>query len=728
MTRVPVIYKATGLALDLLDRVFKARISVAGAEQLVDQPTLYVVNHFTRIETFLLPHVIYKHTGRQLHSLADANVCSGKLGDYLQRLGAFSTRDGFRNRRIIGELLTGRFNWVIFPEGLMVKNKKVMEGRHLHLDNPEGGGPPHTGAAVLAMLAEITKRRYLDALRRGDKAAQRAVEERYGFAGPNELCFKDIVILPVNITYYPIRHGDNPLLGLARALVKEIPERFEEELQVEGSLLFSKSDIAVSFGQPIAVGEHVEPLMPFTRLLQPFIGQERETRLVVGLQRSRLTRRFMREIYGQVTVNFDHLFCAGLKALRGASIAREDFCRALALTAADMAERAGRRLHATLEEELVRLVADETYPPFEDVARLATEEGVLKIRGGVLEVDSALFAAPSAFHNIRLTGLVKVISNEVEPLKDLRQLLDYYVNLPSARMRRQLARSLEEKALQRFESDWRAYEEPGVSKPMEVGRPFLLKAADLELGVLLLHGFLAAPAELRPLAEHLQACGITVYAPPIRGHGTSPRQLAEVSMEEWLLSVCHGYALLKNLCRRVVVGGFSGGGLLALVMAARKQPAPAGLFCINAALKLKDRKASFAGTVVRWNEFLGKLHIESGRREYLENKSESPEINYARIPVKAVAELGRLISECQRCLPEITCPSLILQGHEDPVVEPKSATIIHERISSTRKELEMLYATRHIIVRGEGAPLVFERVGRFLATLKAEGAGSGVPK
>ena len=63
--------------------------------------------------------------------------------------------------------------------------------------------------------------------------------------------------------------------------------------------------------------------------------------------------------------------------------------------------------------------------------------------------------------------------------------------------------------LQEYEKNYKA----GESKPPEVGMPFLLRAPGSETGVLLIHGLMATPAEVREWAEFLHARGLTVYAP-----------------------------------------------------------------------------------------------------------------------------------------------------------------------------------------------------------------------
>ena len=54
------LLKFTGKAIDLLAKFSKADIRIHDAERIPRAPVVFVVNHFTRMETFFLPNVIYK--------------------------------------------------------------------------------------------------------------------------------------------------------------------------------------------------------------------------------------------------------------------------------------------------------------------------------------------------------------------------------------------------------------------------------------------------------------------------------------------------------------------------------------------------------------------------------------------------------------------------------------------------------------------------------------------
>src|SRR5262249_50914792 len=64
------------------------------------------------------------------------------------------------------------------------------------------------------------------------------------------------------------------------------------------------------------------------------------------------------------------------------------------------------------------------------------------------------------------------------------------------------------------------------------------------LGCLLVHGFTATPAEMRPLGEALAARGFPVRGVRLAGHGTSVEDLARTGWRDWYASVEHDLGLL----------------------------------------------------------------------------------------------------------------------------------------------------------------------------------------
>ena len=714
MSNISFSFKAAGVMLALLDKIFQSRIHIEGTENLNDSPTLFVVNHFTRSETFLLPYILYKHRGEMLHSLADSNLFHGKFGEYLRTLGAISTKEPFRNRKIIRELMMGQHNWVIFPEGIMVKNKQVVKNGKLLLDHPDGQGPPHTGAAVMALKAEITKRNYLNAVKREDHERMKFYEERYDFNGPDELCFKDIQIIPVNISYYPIRPDQNFFTQLGKLLVKELPERIEEELKIEGKIFLSATDINVFFGKPISLYQYLDNTLPIANTFLPFLSEKTRSNLIIGLQKTRLTRSFMFEIYNKVAVNIDHVFSSCLRYYNHKEVDERQLKRIIFLVSNYLETLDGRRAHSSLRNDILNLVSDNHHAAYESICELAVKEGAIQRGIDKVFIEPYALRKEQAFHLIRLKNLISVIANEIEPLKKVITRIKRLTSLPKPRIKERVAKQVYRHDMDLYKEDYETYYDKDLSKDESLGKPLFLKSKHTKTGIVLCHGYLASPQEVEPLAQVLNKMGFTVYCVRLKGHGTSPANLKDIVFEDWLESFDRAYAIVRNTCKHVFLGGFSAGGLVALLAAAKKSNDVKGVFTINAALKLQDIRSKFVPSVMVWNDVMDKFNLDQAKMDYIENESEHPEINYSRNYLNGIRQLERLIKTTKTKLPQVVAPALIIQADEDPVVHVDSAEMIESAIQSEPKEKVILHFDRHGILHGEGSEDVFEAVKNFI--------------
>jgi esterase/lipase len=183
-----------------------------------------------------------------------------------------------------------------------------------------------------------------------------------------------------------------------------------------------------------------------------------------------------------------------------------------------------------------------------------------------------------------------------------------------------------------------------------------------------------------------------------------------------LHSVEVGYAIVQNLCKRVVVGGFSNGAGLALDLAARIEGL-AGVIAVSTPLKLQYISTKLVPAVDVWNRLMGRVHFDDARKQFVENHPENPHINYLRNPISGLRELERLMDAVEPRLPDISIPALIIQAYQDPVVSPKGSEIIFERLGSPQKSYMLFNFDRHGILRGEGAEQVHRVIWDFIAHL-----------
>lgn len=710
-----VTFHSTAFALRILERLVKSRFRLDGTEHIDnDRPILYVINHFTRAETFLVPYLIYKQTGHYVHSLADDSLFKGRLADYFHQMGVISTKQKGRDRLIIGDLLTGRRNWVMYPEGMMVKSKKLIRKGKIAIASPTRILPPHRGAAVLALKSEIYRLEYLDAVEKNDLDAIDELHSRYNISDPAEVLEHSTIIVPVTITYYPLRPGQNLVKRLVKKFFKELPERLEEELEIEGNILLHNTDIDLYFGEPIRVRDYIGGAFTLTRRFLPFFRSVEKPNILLRAQSEKLTRRFMRNLYSKVQINFDHLFCAALHQLKCAQITTENLARALYLTGTELKKDSTYRLHPTLGDGLIRTISALPYEPMASISDLAENVRVVDRIDNAVIVNRLRLNMMHMFHNVRLKNPIIVLANELEPLKDVVRLIRRNVNLKESDIKQRLSDAVFEDDKRLFQADYEQFYQGALSKPADVGAPFFLRSDSSNIGVVLAHGYLAAPSEMREAAEFLHERGYSVYGVRLRGHGTAPENLAHVPWEEWVNAYLRGYAALSNCCAKVIVGGFSTGGLLALLTAAGNHPNIAGAFAINSPIKLQHICAGMAPAVNFWNELLDKFNIDGARLEYVDNVPENGHINYSKIYLKGIVELDKLFHHCQRRLRDVRIATAIIQSESDPTVNPRSAEKIYSLIRSPGKSLEYLDFDRHVIVQGPECRKVFEKIHYFI--------------
>jgi esterase/lipase len=178
----------------------------------------------------------------------------------------------------------------------------------------------------------------------------------------------------------------------------------------------------------------------------------------------------------------------------------------------------------------------------------------------------------------------------------------------------------------------------------------------------------------------------------------------------------NGYLIIRNLCRNVVLGGFSTGAALALELASRLTDL-AGVFAVSAPLRLQYMGSRLAPVVDTWNRLMKRVHLEDARKEFVENHPENRHINYVRNPISGVRELERLMDHVEPMIRRITIPALVVQSQKDPVVNPKGSERIFSLLGSEDKQYLVFNIKRHGILLGEGAVHVYRAIGEFVQRL-----------
>jgi esterase/lipase/1-acyl-sn-glycerol-3-phosphate acyltransferase len=711
-------YLATSQMIALMQGFSKIKVRTHGQETIPHGSIIFVVNHFTRIETLLLPYHIYAHTHVPVWSLADQAFFDGALSGFLAKIGAVSTKNPDRDRLIVKSLLIGEANWIIFPEGRMVKDKAAVRKPSFYDLHRGERRTAHTGAANLALRTEFYRKRLNYLLTENPAEAERLMN-MFQIENMMPILTETTWIVPINLTYYPLRAQENVLSTLADRFAENISDRMREELLTEGTMFFEGVDIDIRFGQAIPVSESLtssKVKRDMFSLQQIDFDDPLPSRQVMRQEATTLMHRFMTDIYNMTTVNHDHLFASLLKSLLFKKISEDDFRRRVFLLTDLVPDKTLVFCHQSLEIGQVALLTDDRYHKYRDFLALARETGVVRCEKGFLLRNNANFSAKSEFQRVRIDNPLGVVANEVQTLSALQRQVRWMAWLPEMLVRHRVVDVLLRQAAEQFEADYLYFHRPNESKERAVGAPFLLKGTSRRLGVVLVHGFLAAPSEMRELAAYLHGKGFWVYCVRLRGHGTSPEDLATRNGNDWVESVDIGYALMSAICTRVVIGGFSFGGGLALDCAVRITGL-AGVFAVSPPFRLQNISSRFASAVTTWNGLMDTIHFHGAAKEYVEHTSERSLINYARVPLAALSELEHFMKNLEQRLADVNVSTLIVQAHGDPVVNYEETAIMFNRIGAKQKLYLPVDFSRHGILAGEDSEDIHAAIAAFIEKL-----------
>ncbi|MDY6968739.1 MAG: alpha/beta fold hydrolase [Spirochaetota bacterium] len=710
----------TKIALNALMKMSNANIKIHGKENIINQPILYVINHFTRMETFFLPYVIHNITGKDILSLASEDLFVGGFGTYLKKLGALPTNAPDRDRIMIGSLLKDDMPCLIFPEGQMIKDKKLIEKGNYMVYNSGIRRPPHTGASLLALRAEF----YREKIRHYRNIKYDEGIETYmkyfnieSSKDIEDILNKETCILPVNLTYYPVRARENIINRIAERFVDKLPERVEEELQVEGTMIIDGVDVDINFGKPITISSYLNQRNIAKKIQNNIfyiVDEEVKKELSFRKEAIKIMYQYMASIYGMTTINHDHIFSYILTKYSRNTIEESDFKNRAYIAIEKIKEKNPEFHHSSLTKPQDSLLTDEYNKRYESFIDAAKDADLINVDNGCIIKNMQMFSRGHQFHTIRKDNIIEVLTNEIEPLKNIVVLLNKFIKTPSFFIRKRIRDEYWKMDNDIFLSDYEKYYSDKESKPKEIGSPYFLRKRRSLRGVLLVHGYLSSPEECRQLADYLYKSGYSVYGVRLRGHGTSPDDLASRSWEEWYESINRGYVVLKNSVKEFAIVGFSTGAGLSLLQSIRKGDMFNSVISINAPLRLNNIASNFASVVVLWNDLLKKIHISPGKIEFVENEPENPNINYFRNPISGVRELDRLMNIVEKQLNRLDIPTLIIQGSNDPVVNPESGLEIFNKAGTEKKEIIRVFSNRHVIVRDEPVEKVFKKVRLFL--------------
>jgi esterase/lipase len=728
-------YRRTRLVLDILRRFLKVNIKVHSETGPFEKGDIFLFNHFARFETFIPQYLIFEKTGKTCRSLAAPELFRDEgFARYLLSIGAVPTNFPEVIHFMACEINRG-YKAIIFPEGAMIKDRRVLgpKGRfRIYSRDKQRYRKPHTGAAVIALHAQRMRELFVLAHEKNKKRLVREIADMFHMEDTAQalaLASEPVRLIPANITFYPLRGDDNFLRKVAERLGKITSERIEEELIIEGNILFKDTDMDIRLGEPISVNDYYGRI-DMAILGARFFAEKRSflkapnKGLISRLENLRseilsekIMTHYMQSIYSLITINIGHL-CAEiiyelLRRYAQKEVARHFFHRVVYMVIKKLQGTEGVFLHRSL-----------TNPDRYDTLLLHSNRDLrdiflqAEVAGLVQNSDENYFFLPALeesyhFDEVRIKNFLKVRHNENRPVplieKTVREVLTNFDKLDTP----------VSWASMLFDDDMRSYERDlGVfcqKKYDEInreetaarsGEPFFLTPMGYsvpKVGVLLIHGFTASPAEMRPLGEFLYDQGCFVYGVRLKGHGTSPCDLDLRSLHDWRRSLRRGYEVIKRSCEKLFVVGFSMGGCLGLMLGEEKGNEIDGVVSISTPLRIRNKNIIFANLIDQANRLVAALPYLDGIKRFKKLDPENPGINYQNIPISALKEFKNVMEYTEKCLEEVYNPVLIIQGRNDPTVDPVSAELILKRVASAEKKLTWVEADNHVIVTEKGS-------------------------
>ncbi|HIJ37631.1 MAG TPA: alpha/beta fold hydrolase [Rhodospirillaceae bacterium] len=719
--------RRTAAILERLERALAVNIRLHHADGMLQAGDIFLFNHFARFETFIPQYLIHRHTGALVRSVASAEFFQqdDRFSRYLLGLGAVPNDHPRLLPFLAEEILRGR-KVLIFPEGGMVKDRLVLDATGdyaVYSRSARTRRKHHSGASVLASTLAAFKIALRsvnddDLLHKWMQSLNLSRQELLTALN------RPTLMVPGNITFYPLRVDETALHRLIDGFTRRHPQQ-AEELLVESNILLRNTDMDLRLGSAIpADGRWSRRGLGYWRTLlenaadldQLFSLDAQhgpvESQLVARQLRHQslaLRDRTMGRLYEPTTINLSHLAASLLHyrlTVGQPDIPRRQFHHALFLAIRALQRSPEVHLHRGLvAPERYAGVIDDSCPGLTDLLDVAEASGVLERGPEFYRVLPKLKEA-TAFDSIRKENPLGVYINEAAPIKAVAGIAAQALDEAAALDDQTLSHLLFAEELKALAWARKHFAQPRFADinsqetASQSALPFwLAPEKPRRLGVLLVHGFLASPAELRSLGDRLLQRGYPVLGVRLAGHGSSPWDLRKKRWQDWLASVRRGIQILSPFVDQIALVGFSSGGALSLICAALHPQKLAGVVSCSAPLKFRNANLAVVPFIHSANEIVRRLSNRDGLVVFRPNDSEHPDINYRNIPVSALNQLRQMVEELKERLALVKTPCLLLQGSEDRVVDPISATLIHQRLTSASfRRLQMIPASRHGIL------------------------------
>jgi carboxylesterase len=219
---------------------------------------------------------------------------------------------------------------------------------------------------------------------------------------------------------------------------------------------------------------------------------------------------------------------------------------------------------------------------------------------------------------------------------------------------------------------------------------------------LLIHGFPGSPAESLPFARIFDALGDTTSGILLPGFGAQMDDLRYKTAQDWMQHAQAEFRQLRAQHEFVGVVGFSMGGAIAAQVAATEKPDAlmllAPFWTLNNVLwsalpvlkRVIPKFKPFRLFKPNWNDpnFVDSVQKFMPQANLADNETRQA-VEAFEIPVAMIDQIRQTGARGYAALPNIACPTLVIQGKHDELVTPTRTQTYVKQFKNTPKYVEV---------------------------------------
>ena len=728
----PDTYHWTYHAMKALFKVFSLTIRTHGKNTSWLDGDIFLFNHFARFEAFIPQYLIYEKTGLYSRSIASKELFADNFfSRYLIDLGGIPNDANALMYRVSKDILKNQ-KLVAFPEGGIVKDRRILDeqGRYrIYSRSHNERRKLHTGPAVIALAIAIFKQVVRDIHQQNNAELLSLWVDELGFDSLQKLleaCEKPTVIIPCNITFYPLRISDNAINNSVHFFIDNLHKRLSEELLIEGNFLLKDTDMDIRLGKPIIAENYWTKMeaaittafvknstLALKQILSKFEQDKTWSNILFRLSYQRNGNKirddYMHAIYDNVTINIAHIAATLIMHFvdEGKTrVNRRRLHHLIYITIKVLQKESSLNFHRTLENpSIYRNLLMTKSETFDQFLRSACQANLLDISGAYYNFTEQL-ASEHDFDSIRYKNPMAVNANEVSSIPQIKKAIKSSLTFSFSKQLGKFAQLLFEDELLEYQWDIAQFKE---AKHQDINqqqfiteasaKPYLLmpEKPNGEC-IILIHGLLSTPAELKELGHKFIKKNYIVIGCRLKGHGTSPWDLHQRTWQDWRQSLQQCMKIAHCHTKKVHLIGFSSGGLLALMAAANHRLNITSVTACSTPVVFNDPLIQLAKVTHSANKIIKKISWSEGILPFKDNSPEHPHLNYHNIPIAAINQLLILINKVTPRLKKLNCPVFLVQGDNDPVVDSSSFAEISKHIPKELLSYQWVNSDRHGIL------------------------------